>query len=81
MTGDASTEAADDGSTNAPTIRFVAGTPSDEEIAAVVAVLTARAAAAAGADREAPEQAAYWGRPAHVRHGRARSWAESTLPR
>lgn len=63
-----------------PTIRVVSGAPTDEELAAVVAVLTARAAAAA-ASVEPPREVAYWGRPAHVRHGRPRSWAESTLPR
>ena len=62
-----------------PTIRVVSGAPTDEELAAVVAVLTARAAAAASV--EPPREVAYWGRPAHVRHGRPRSWAESTLPR
>ena len=63
-----------------PTIRFVSGAPTDEEIAAVTAVVLARAAAASGTESPAPVRS-MWGRPAHVRHARPRSWAESRLPR
>lgn len=68
------------GTSSAPMIRVVSGRPTDDELAVVVAVLTARAAGAASAV-EPPREVAYWGRPTHVRHGRPRSWAESTLPR
>ena len=62
-------------------IRFIGGNPSPEDVAAVVAVLTAQAAAGAAAS-SAPEPArSMWGRPAHARQARPRSWAEARLPR
>lgn len=45
-----------------PTIRFVSGNPTDEEIAAVVAVITAQSASAQSQEADPPRSgwAAYW---------------------
>ena len=59
--------AADDAAPVAPSLRFVSGTPSDEEVAAVHVVMTALAAerAALGADRVTPP-VDLWARAARV---------------
>ncbi|WP_157987420.1 acyl-CoA carboxylase subunit epsilon [Jiangella endophytica] len=67
---------------DAPLFRVVKGTPTEEELAALVVVLTARAAGAS-APVEPPRSAwaSYWTRrPAPLTAGPG-SWRASALPR
>ncbi|MBB5788329.1 acyl-CoA carboxylase epsilon subunit [Jiangella mangrovi] len=64
-----------------PLFRVVRGTPTDEELAALVVVLTAKAAA--GRAPSAPERsswASYWNHRAPLAPG-AGAWRASALPR
>jgi Acyl-CoA carboxylase epsilon subunit len=65
-----------------PVLRIVRGDPSDEELAALVAVLTARATAKPGAAM--PSSASSWADPQRcvrsgLRHGPG-AWRASALP-
>ena len=67
-----------------PVLRVVKGDPSPEELAALVAVVSARAAAAAAAPTEEPQRASDWAsywrnvrRPLHPGPGR---WRASAHP-
>lgn len=60
-------------------LRVIAGEPTDEELAALVAVLAATAGNGPAANPSSVTQ--HWARPAHVRRAKPRSWAESRLPR
>jgi len=63
-------------------LRVVKGNPTDDELAALVAVISAKAAAPPGADAEPPSNwAAYWRRVrTPLRPGRG-AWRASALPR
>ena len=69
------------------TVRIVRGEPSPEELAALVAVLAARAAAGAGTERAAPAAVSGWTdraryvRSARVEFGARSGWRASALPR
>jgi Acyl-CoA carboxylase epsilon subunit len=68
-------------------LRIVRGEPSAEELAALVAVLAARAAAGAGADEVAAADLSGWTdraryvRSARVEFGARAGWRASALPR
>ncbi|MFW6204053.1 MAG: acyl-CoA carboxylase subunit epsilon [Actinomycetota bacterium] len=66
-----------------PPVRVVKGDPTPEELAALVAVISAKAAEAGGAETERPSTwAAYWRtvRTAPLRPGPG-AWRASGLPR
>jgi hypothetical protein len=67
-----------------PLLRIVKGDPTPEEVAALVAVLSARAAGAAAAEKPAPRRSEWAGherrmrRPVHPAPG---GWRASAFPR
>ena len=71
----------------AASLKIVRGEPSPEELAALVAVLAARAAAGAGTGEAAPAAFSGWtDRARYVRSGRVEfgagaGWRSSALPR
>jgi hypothetical protein len=73
--------------TESASVRIVRGEPSPEELAALVAVLAARAAAGAGNGEAAPTPVSGWtDRARYVRSGRVEfgaraGWRSSALPR
>ena len=73
--------------TESAAVRIVRGEPSPEELAALVAVLAARAAAGAGNGEAAPAAFSGWtDRARYVRSGRVEfgagaGWRSSALPR
>jgi hypothetical protein len=65
--------------TDAPLLRVVRGEPTAEELAALIAVVSSRGAAAP----QAPASRSLWGRPVlrtALAHGPG-AWRASTLPR
>lgn len=65
-----------------PALRVVRGTPTAEELAALVAVLAVRTSAAAAAPSERPRTwSAYWRGLREPLHAGPDGWRSSTRPR
>jgi hypothetical protein len=74
-------DAPDEDAAAAPLLRVVRGQPTAEELAALIAVVTARAAAA---DADRPRSRSTWADPSRqlrrpMQHGPG-AWRRSTLP-
>ncbi|WP_129667887.1 acyl-CoA carboxylase subunit epsilon [Phytoactinopolyspora endophytica] len=77
-------ERAGSGEQAEPLVRVVKGEPTDEELAALTAVVSAKAAAAASADTESEQPstwAAYWRTVRTPLRPGPGAWRASALPR
>ncbi|MDQ4084388.1 MAG: acyl-CoA carboxylase subunit epsilon [Actinomycetota bacterium] len=67
-----------------PVLRVVRGEATEEEVAALIAVLSARAAAATAAERPAPRRSEWAGHERRMRrpvHPSPNGWRASAFPR